>query len=948
MSGPEASGSRRHLGLIRAWHQSRSGLDRSRWPRRLGLLLVFLVPVLFWASTWEDAPWANAPVVVRGGGNSGLQPACIPCPSPPGGCFNSVSACLGVDPSASPSSGNPPLKVQFGETLYNGLGGYTYSWKFGDGGTATTSAPSHTYTSGGNYVASLTVTESGGYKSTGSIGVSVTCPATVLDDYVQIAGTNNGIYGATVTDGMGGTYLTGTDGYFTFTLGCNAPSSSTFTASAPGYVTESQSESWTVGTTNHLAQVYLPIWQTNAPESQTEWYNVTNCIATGCASLSPTSYSNLNVNSVSVTTATACSSCSIPAAPSGDSSVLLFKGDDTSAIATAGHPQPGYVDEEIMTVPTSGGFPLSSPMVLAFNIYVESGTCQACAYPFDTSNFSVDLLFTDGTVLSTLLDYTGNPILDGNGTQILHDYWELPVGKWVRMVFDLSEVRDKSVQAVMLDYNNQGSGSCGGGFTGCSGDFAVAFDNIRLEMPQYSSTIINGGFELPQLYGWSLAGTLAPQLSTSVVNNGTQSLFLGSTTCPTTVGSHGTCSTYYSLLIQPFRIPNTDTGMNIGFYAQLGNNGGGGDFQRIWLNDRTTLSSVYLLGSASSGALSTSGTWSWYSTSVTDLEGHDVWLEIEVDHSDAAHQGDWMYLDNIYLTPTDTWLSESKSSASSSSSSASATYSGVLNLGPSVYLPSSSYEQNIPLGIGVGLQNDPGCVGGGGCTGFDSASLGIDFSSEEPSWNHCPSPCGSSNQVTLDISPFASTSVLFSTNQGPSPGGISQITMSVTMTDQGSTTGSNVAAGGSEYEENLLQGYPVSQTKPPSPWDVVIGGIMVALPFLLPGVGELADLGVVGLAAIDGTSELGLHALQWGLDSTPVTTSVSGVGASCSSNSCQFSWAATSNQPTEGGGTGLVTLSTGISGGGSWLIQVTTTATFQWGGSTYDQLTSTYNLTINV
>jgi PKD repeat protein len=909
-----------------------------------------LIPVVFGVTALTNAPWAFATNEVdRASSVGGLQLACAPCPSPPGGCFNSVTDCLGVYPSASPSSGLAPLSVYFGEKLYNGLGGYTYSWTFGDGGTSTAANPSHTYTAAGTYYAVLKVTESGGHYSSGSVAVTASCTPTTIDGSVVVAGSSYGVYGATVTLGLGGTTQTNSGGQFSFGLGCSTATSSTLTVSAPGYYGTKVSASWTLKTTTQLPAVQLKLFETNALESQSTWYNVSACLASGCAPLTQTPYSSQNVSSVSVATQTACSTCSIPLPPSGDSSIVVLSGHDSSNFATVAHPQEGYLEETIMTIPLGNGFPLSAPMIFAFNIYVAQAGCSACAYPLDTSNFTVDLEFTDGTFLSTVMDDTDSPILDGNGTQIGYDYWELPVGTWVRMAFDLSELRDKSVKSILLYYNNHGGGACGSGFSGCSGNFEVAFDNIRFEMPHYSTSIADGGFELPALDGWSIAGTLSPQLETTTVHSGSQAVLLGNTTCPTTVGKHGSCITYNTILIQPFRIPTNLSSVSIGFVIQAGNHGGSTDFQRIWLNDRTTLTDTYLLGSATSGPLSTSGAWQGYSVDVTALEGHDVWLEIEVAHNVATTQGDWMYVDSVYLLPDAAQFSEGTLSSSSTYDSATAAYDGSLSLAASPYLTSPYYEQNIPLGVGSGIRHIPGCVGSGGCTGADVVALAVDFSSQEPSWDYCTGSCGNSNTMWLDLSSFASTSLVLSTNQGPLPAGISQITLTASIANSGATTGTDTAIGGSEYEENLVPGYPVTQSSPPSPWDVVIGGIEVALPFLLPGVGELADIGIEGLtlATAEASSAAGLHGLQWALDSTPVTRGVSGSAGSCSGASCQFSWSSPSYGPTEGGGTALVGFTT-AAGGGSWVITVSTTVTLDWQGSTIDTLTTSYDLNISV
>lgn len=74
---------------------------------------------------------------------------------------------------ATPTFGPAPLTVQFkGSGSTAALGSLTYSWKFGDGTTSTQADPSKTYGSIGAFTAELTVTDSFGFASTGSILVT--------------------------------------------------------------------------------------------------------------------------------------------------------------------------------------------------------------------------------------------------------------------------------------------------------------------------------------------------------------------------------------------------------------------------------------------------------------------------------------------------------------------------------------------------------------------------------------------------------------------------------------------------------------------------------------------------------------------------------------------------------------------------------------------------------
>jgi glucose/arabinose dehydrogenase len=75
---------------------------------------------------------------------------------------------------ANPTSGAAPLAVSF-----NGGGStdpdndpLTYQWSFGDGGTSTQAAPSHTYTNPGTYTATLTVRDGRGGQDSETVGIS--------------------------------------------------------------------------------------------------------------------------------------------------------------------------------------------------------------------------------------------------------------------------------------------------------------------------------------------------------------------------------------------------------------------------------------------------------------------------------------------------------------------------------------------------------------------------------------------------------------------------------------------------------------------------------------------------------------------------------------------------------------------------------------------------------
>lgn len=80
--------------------------------------------------------------------------------------------------SANPAVGTVPLPVNFSAAGSTDPDGTitAYAWDFGDGATANTANPSHTYTGGGPFVATLTVTDNGGAQTTNTILVDATWP----------------------------------------------------------------------------------------------------------------------------------------------------------------------------------------------------------------------------------------------------------------------------------------------------------------------------------------------------------------------------------------------------------------------------------------------------------------------------------------------------------------------------------------------------------------------------------------------------------------------------------------------------------------------------------------------------------------------------------------------------------------------------------------------------
>jgi PKD repeat protein len=94
---------------------------------------------------------------------SSYQPLGTSAPSPPTASF-----------TASPTSGQAPLSVQFTDTSTGSP--TTWAWDFGDGATSTAQNPQHTYAAAGTYTASLTASNAGGSSAPATTSITVTAP----------------------------------------------------------------------------------------------------------------------------------------------------------------------------------------------------------------------------------------------------------------------------------------------------------------------------------------------------------------------------------------------------------------------------------------------------------------------------------------------------------------------------------------------------------------------------------------------------------------------------------------------------------------------------------------------------------------------------------------------------------------------------------------------------
>ncbi|MCI4325980.1 MAG: PKD domain-containing protein [Thermoplasmata archaeon] len=86
---------------------------------------------------------------------------------------------LAAQASTAKTVGLVPFSVRFVGTSSGGTGPYTYHWTFGDGSNATGDAPTHVYTVVGEYLATLTVTDSVGAVALSVVPIHAVAPAVV-------------------------------------------------------------------------------------------------------------------------------------------------------------------------------------------------------------------------------------------------------------------------------------------------------------------------------------------------------------------------------------------------------------------------------------------------------------------------------------------------------------------------------------------------------------------------------------------------------------------------------------------------------------------------------------------------------------------------------------------------------------------------------------------------
>jgi hypothetical protein len=78
--------------------------------------------------------------------------------------------------AGGPYSAEAGQAIHFTGSATGGTTPYTWAWTFGDGGTSTVQNPDHTYTTAGNYTATLTVTDAATNTATDTAAVRVIAP----------------------------------------------------------------------------------------------------------------------------------------------------------------------------------------------------------------------------------------------------------------------------------------------------------------------------------------------------------------------------------------------------------------------------------------------------------------------------------------------------------------------------------------------------------------------------------------------------------------------------------------------------------------------------------------------------------------------------------------------------------------------------------------------------
>ena len=83
--------------------------------------------------------------------------------------------------AGGPYNGEVGEEIQFTGTATGGTPPYTWTWTFGDGGTATTQNPKHAYTAPGVFNVTLTVTDNASATASAETYATITQPQPVIE-----------------------------------------------------------------------------------------------------------------------------------------------------------------------------------------------------------------------------------------------------------------------------------------------------------------------------------------------------------------------------------------------------------------------------------------------------------------------------------------------------------------------------------------------------------------------------------------------------------------------------------------------------------------------------------------------------------------------------------------------------------------------------------------------
>ena len=502
------------------------------------------------------------------------------------------------------------------------------------------------------------------------ITFTATCTPTTLQGHVYVWGTTTPILGVGVIEGSGvGTtqsavLVTDALGYYYYSFGCLTAGLpyTIFTVVSDSYQgysssypnpTLPMSGTFPVGSQGLTLDFYLKLWSTAG--SGQSFYNQDNYY--GSVSLRRVTTTSplttpLNAYLTGGWATPGSSTTPDPATvPPGNVGGKVIYDQVTDASSSTSTSAIVYMSTGPLTDPATGArtFPINAPMDLTFWFYAPSATAL-------NGHFAVDALLVDpahpaGQQMSSMVDSFGDSIFGNNHAFCYAGDEQLALEQWVQVSCDLSELRGESVKEFWISYDNNNEGQGGGGYT-----FTAYIDQISLVDASYPRAIANGGFEAATAkpYAWLVSSPASVKISSAQRSEGQQSLGINIGRATQSGDSSGTNDVYVS---QPFRIqnnylgtPGTQPSVSIQGSVMSGCSDyyygacGGNSFVSVYLDDRTTLSTVPI--SCTSGCTGTG--WAQYGpTDISSLYGHVVWLRVWI-HSDTS-ENEWTYLDGFKL-----------------------------------------------------------------------------------------------------------------------------------------------------------------------------------------------------------------------------------------------------------------------------------------------------------